>query len=125
MIVLDANIVVEILEQRDRKSAVIAALRGHEGHDNAVTALTLSNVFYILERNKKEITAAEPLLKCYKVLGVASEDADWAFAHYNGTDFEDALQVATAIREHCAAFLTLDVTLAQKYGKFLPIELIR
>ena len=124
MIVLDTNVVMEILEKRARSQAVGQILSRHKSHINAVTTLTLSNVFYLVERHKKETVIAARLLQTYKIIGVTPEDASWAFTHYKGKDFEDALQVAAALREECTAFLTLDASLAKKYGKFLNVELV-
>lgn len=124
MIVVDTNIVVEILEKRSKLPAVLDYLRQNQDEEVAVSTLTLSNVFYLLASHKADISTAEPLLRSYKIISVTAEDADWAFAHYKGTDFEDALQVAAARREACSAFVTIDRQLAKKYDAFLPVELI-
>jgi predicted nucleic acid-binding protein len=124
MIVVDTNIVVEILEKRSRLPAVLEYLKQNQNEEVAISTLTLSNVFYLLESHKVDIPTAEHLLRSYKVIPVTDKDADWAFAHYKGIDFEDALQVAAARREACIAFVTIDKKLAKKYGTFLPIELI-
>lgn len=124
MIILDTNIVLEILEKRDRYHATIRALNRYKREKNAVTTLTLSNVFYMTERHKSAFMTAEKLLKTYKIVGVTPQDAEWAFGHYKGKDFEDALQVAAALREKCTVFLTIDSSLAKKYGKYLAIDLI-
>jgi predicted nucleic acid-binding protein len=124
MIVLDTNVVLEILEKRGRLQAVAHTLNRYKDDVSAVSTLTLSNVFYLVEKHKNAVTVAEELLKTYRIIGVAPEDAAWAFARYNGKDFEDALQVAAAMREKCSAFLTIDAHLARKYGKLLNVELI-
>lgn len=124
MIVIDTNIIVEILEKRSKLLTVLDYLRQNQDEEVAVSTLTLSNVFYLLESHKANVSIAEPLLQSYKIISVTAEDADWAFTHYEGVDFEDALQVAAARREACIAFLTIDKKLAKKYDRFLPIELI-
>jgi predicted nucleic acid-binding protein len=124
MIVIDTNIVVEILERRSKLPAVLEYLKRNQDEEIAISTLTLSNVFYLLESHKADISIAEPLLQSYKIISVTAEDADWASAHYKGIDFEDALQVAAARREACAAFVTIDKKLAKKYDSFLPVELL-
>ena len=124
MIVVDTNIVVEILEKRSRLPAVLNYLKQNQDEEVAISALTLSNVFYLLESHKADVSTAEPLLRSYKIISVTAEDADWALSHYKGVDFEDALQVASARREACNAFVTIDKQLAKKYDAFLPIKLI-
>jgi predicted nucleic acid-binding protein len=124
MIVIDANIVVEILEKRSKLSAVLEYLKRNQDEEIAISTLTLSNVCYLLESHKADISIAEPLLQSYKIIPVTPEDADWAFTHYKGIDFEDALQVAAARREACISFVTIDKKLAKKYDAFLPVKLI-
>jgi predicted nucleic acid-binding protein len=58
-----------------------------------------------------------------KILPLALEDYRWAVDNEQGRDFEDALQVAMAIRTGCSSFITLDANLAKRYAK-LPIEII-
>lgn len=116
---------MEILEKRQRLPAVIRALNQNRSQEVAVTTLTLSNVFYLVERGKGEVVVADKLLKTYKTIGVIEQDAHWAFDHYKGKDFEDALQIAAAIRAKCTVFMTLDAALSQKYSKKLNIQLIR
>lgn len=124
MIVVDTNIVVEILEKRSKLPAVLDYLKQSQDEEIAISTLTLSNVFYLLESHKVDVSAAEPLLRSYKLISVNAEDADWAFDHYKGTDFEDALQIAAARREACSAFVTIDKQLAKKYDAFLTVKLI-
>lgn len=124
MIVVDTNIVVEILEKRSRLPAVLDYLKQNQDEEVAISTLTLSNVFYLLESRKIDAFTAEPLLRSYKIISVKAEDADWAFDHYKGIDFEDALQVAAARREACSAFVTIDKQLAKKYDAFLSVRLI-
>jgi predicted nucleic acid-binding protein len=124
VIVVDTNIVVEILEKRSRLPVVLDYLKQNQDEEVAISTLTLSNVFYLLESHMVEVSTAEPLLRSYKIISVTAEDADWAFSHYKGIDFEDALQVAAAKREACSAFVTIDKQLAKKYDAFLPVELI-
>ncbi|HEY5667994.1 MAG TPA: PIN domain-containing protein [Candidatus Saccharimonadales bacterium] len=124
MIVVDTNIVVEILEKRSRLPALLDYLRQNRDEEVAISTLTLSNVLYLLESHKVDVSTAEPLLRSYKIISVKAEDADWAFDHYKGTDFEDALQVAAARREACSAFVTIDKQLAKKYDAILPVKLI-
>jgi predicted nucleic acid-binding protein len=55
---------------------------------------------------------------------VVDADAQWAFMNFQGKDFEDALQVACALREDCSSFATLDELLAKKYKKDMTVWLL-
>lgn len=79
---------------------------------------------YLLESHQANVSITEPLLQSYKIISVIAEDANWAFTHYKGIDFEDALQVAAARREVCTAFVTIDKKLAKKYDAFLRVKLL-
>lgn len=125
MIVLDTNVVLEILEKRLRLNPTVRLLAHYKDFDSSITTLTLSNVFYILEKKPNKLKMIEKHLKAYRIISVTPDDATWAFNRYGGQDFEDALQVAAAIREKCQAFLTLDKQLQAKYKQFMHIDLIR
>jgi predicted nucleic-acid-binding protein len=126
LIVLDANVVMEILEERRLYDAVADKLEqyAHEDVDFAISTLAVSHVFYLAEAHKIPVRRVEMLIKNYKVFDVLAEDVSWALAHYGQKDFEDALQVAASLREKCSAFLTIDKAMAKKYAKTLHIELI-
>jgi len=125
VIVLDANIPLEILQRRRRYAETLAALACYQDEIFYISTLSISNCMYVIEKLGTDLAKTEAFINAYHHLSVTAEDAAWAFAHYDGDDFEDALQVASAIREGCDVFLTLDSGLAKKYGSLLPIELIR
>jgi predicted nucleic acid-binding protein len=126
MIMLDTNVIMEILEKRARLEntlSVIGALQPQG--DLAITTLTLSNIFYLYRKRSDAFPVLEKQLKAYKIINVTDQDAAWAFDHYEEQDYEDALQIGAALRENCSAFLTLDTALAEQYGKYLTVTLIR
>lgn len=125
MILLDTNIVMEILEKRSRFDAVLHTLQRYAQEESAVTTLTLSTVFYLFEKNKQALPVIEKHLRSHRIISVTAEDAGWAFDHYQHDDFEDALQVAAAIRSGCSHLITLDGPLSKKYAEHLTIELVR
>jgi predicted nucleic acid-binding protein len=125
MIVLDANIVLEVLEERRYCQEVLAALDRLAGQDRpAVSVLTVSHSFYLAEAHKVPLARVEKLIRTFTIFDVLSKDVNWALAHYQAKDFEDALQVAAAIRHKASVFMTLDSALAAKYQKFLKIGLV-
>lgn len=127
MIVCDANILLELLEQRGKVDLVMKRLEQYAAaHETvAVSVLTASHLFYLAEAHKLPIESAEGLLARFKLLDVTNEDIAWALSHYQGKDFEDGLQISVALRCGASAFLTLDGPLSRKYAAELPIELIK
>jgi predicted nucleic-acid-binding protein len=126
MIALDTNAVMEILAARKRQGNIQAAIAHHSSkNDLALSSLTVSNLFYLAEKHKIPMARTEILISSYKFYDVQARDVIWALKQYGGKDFEDALQVAAALREGCKTFITIDKKLATKYGKYLNIQLIQ
>ena len=79
---------------------------------------------YYAEKNKLELRQIKTFLKLFVWLPLTESDADLAFEYFSDDGYEDALQIAVAIREGCSAFVTLDKSLAEKYAKVIPIDLL-
>ena len=58
----------------------------------------------------------EGVIRENKLLTLIPEDYEWALVNEKKKDFEDALQMAVAIRAGCEAFVTLDSDLAKAYA---------
>jgi predicted nucleic acid-binding protein len=124
MIVLDANILLELIEERAHFQAVTKFLANYADTKLAATTLSISHAFYMAESHHVAAAEVEQVVKRCTFLDVIAADAEWALKHYGGKDFEDALQVAATRRARATTFVTLDQPLAQKYPRFIPIELI-
>jgi predicted nucleic acid-binding protein len=55
----------------------------------------------------------------YTILPLDESDFEWAFTNMRNPDYEDALQLAVAIRNGCSKFATFDKDLVTTY-KNLP-----
>jgi predicted nucleic acid-binding protein len=70
--------------------------------------------------------AALPILRAflsdYIVLSLDASDFEWAFTNMRDNDFEDALQLAVAIRNGCEQFVTFDKDLATTYDNMVQIQ---
>ena len=60
----------------------------------------------------------------YFVQTLSGADFEWAFNNARNGDFEDALQLAVAIRSGCEEFFTFDKKLYEAY-RSLPIIKLR
>lgn len=65
------------------------------------------------------LQALQAFLTDYQLLSLDQADFDWAFANVRNDDFEDALQLAVAVRNGCEQFITFDKGLFETY-KDLP-----
>lgn len=120
---VDANVLLEVILKRSRFATCENFLINNE--DKAVSTLTLDLVMYFVERDNLPWEPVKVFLDSFNWLPIMDADAQWAFAQFKGDDFEDALQVACAIREGCSKFVTLDVSLFKKYAANMAIDLLR
>lgn len=123
MTFVDANVLLEVIQKRTRLKACEQFLSNDKS--KAVSTLALDLVMYFVERDKLAWEPVKGFLESFSWLPVTDADAQWAFMNFKGDDFEDALQVACALREGCSGFVTLDGPLSKKYGQTMVINLIR
>ena len=123
MICLDANVLIEIILGRTHAQACRDYINSVQD-DLAIKLLSLDLLLYFAKSNKLNLPAIEEFLRLYVWLPMTDGDAEWAFRRFAGTDFDDALQIATTIREACTMFVTLDKKLAKKYASDLPVKLL-
>ncbi len=112
-IFLDANILLEIIHEREHFDDAVAYVRAHAGQ-LCISALTVHLVIYFGSKIT-EVKVLRQFLSDYRVLPVSAGDIDWAFDHIRGGDFEDALQVACAVNGGCTRFVTLNTALVRRY----------
>jgi predicted nucleic acid-binding protein len=120
---VDANVLLEVILRRTHLATCEDFLSNNE--DKAISTLTLDLVMYFIERDNLPWEPIKAFLESFNWLPIIDADAQWAFAQFRGDDFEDALQVACAIREGCNSFVTLDGPLYKKYSENIEITLLR
>lgn len=114
---LDANVLLEIILDRPRQKVARETVKRHAG-SSAISALTGHLVVHFgLSRTDMPVLRA--FLADYQVLALEPSDFEWAFTNARNPDFEDALQLAVAIRNGFGQFLTFDKKLFETY-KSLP-----
>lgn len=123
MVCLDANVVIEIILDR-HKAQVCRDYLNSVQEEVAITVLSLDLLLYYSESKKLHLPAVEEFLRLFIWLPMTDGDAEWAFRRFEGKDFEDALQIASAIREGCGTFVTLDKSLAKKYVADIKTKLL-
>jgi predicted nucleic acid-binding protein len=74
-------------------------------------------------RKRVDINIIEKFLLDYKILSLSEEDVKWAMTNRRNADFEDALQIAIAIRNGCTEFITLDRELYEAYKNLPTLKL--
>lgn len=122
---VDANVLMEIFFTRLRRQAAeaVIAMAAENELSLATSILAVSILFYYVEKDHFNKATAHEFVKSYRLLDINEADYDWAVANDQG-DFEDALQVASALRHGCSKFLTLDGSLAAAHRKHIATTLI-
>lgn len=121
---LDANVVLEVVLERSRHAAARAVMKKHAA--NLAISTLSAHLIVHFGSSRAGLPVLKELLTDYQLLGLEAVDFDWAFTNAQNNDFEDALQLAVAIRHGCNRFITLDVPLYKSYAELpqITVELI-
>lgn len=117
---LDANILLEIILGRKNE---LKARQFIETGDNSLFISTLTAQLVVhFGQAIVDLSVLRKFLADYTLLTLDSADFEWAFTNVRNQDFEDALQLAVAIRNGCSKFVTFDKTLVTTYGDLSSIQ---
>lgn len=117
---LDANILLEILLGRRKEK--IARKFLEENNENLHISILTAHLVVHFGKTVVPLPILRAFLSDYSLLSVDQPDFEWAFTNIRGNDFEDALQLSTAIRNGCSNFVTLDKSLVGAYKDLASIE---
>ncbi len=131
VLLIDANIVLDVLQNREgfvKESAMIWKLCETEQAKGYISTLSFANIMYIL---RKELTP-DKIEEVYHKLCLIFEFADFSSSilakavEMNWKDFEDAVQSATAEQIHADYIVTRNVRdfTRSKVVAFTPTELL-
>lgn len=121
-IFLDANILLDVLFDRANHSVARDYILKNDGilHISALTAHLVTHFgLKILELN-----VLNQYLADYYIEDLTAQDVEWAFTNARCKDFENALQLAVAIRSGCTTFATLDKALFNTYKDLPTIKVV-
>ena len=130
-LLIDANIVLDVLQNREnfvKESAMIWKLCETEQAKGYISTLSFANIMYIL---RKELTS-DKIEEVYHKLCLIFEFADFSSSilskavEMNWKDFEEAVQSATAEQIHADYIITRNVRdfTRSKVVAFTPTELL-
>ena len=126
MVFLDSNILLEIILKDRVKRSLVKEYLESMSKSNDFSSISMLTVHLIMHFGRKE-QIDNDLLECVinenELFALSGEDYEWALVNERGKDFEDALQLAVAMRAECDTFVTLDKRLAREYND-LPINIL-
>lgn len=121
-IFFDANVLLALLLKRHGCGAVTDVL--HNLTDEIVCISALSGHLVVHFRPKGlDLSVIEKFLLDYTMIDLSLDDFKLAFDTVPDGDFEDALQIASALRYGCNIFYTFDKQLAKSYGNLPTLEI--
>lgn len=123
MVFLDANVVLEIVLKDRPYFEQAQEFLGLLNDDTAISILTVHLLMHFGRKQNIVDELLENIIGENELLSITPEDYVWASLNERSKDFEDALQVATAIRNNCKSFITFDAALAKAY-EGCPIEMV-
>jgi predicted nucleic acid-binding protein len=113
-VLVDANILLDVLLPRqpfDRAAAAIWSLADSKSLNAIVSALTLSNIYYISRKalgHDRAMQAIEAITRTFAIASVDARTVSDALAS-NMPDFEDALQIFCAVHAGATHIVTRDL----------------
>jgi predicted nucleic acid-binding protein len=122
MIFLDVNVLLEILFRREKYEQVCDLLA--QDREFGISFLSVHLFYHFGLKNGHSLEKLADSLKSFQILNCGQEVYDLAKKVCKNNDFEDSLQVATAMYHQVDSFCTLDQNLAKNYRNLLSIKVI-
>lgn len=123
MVFLDANILLEIILKDRVKNLQVENFLEAVSEPTAISMLSVHLIMHFGRKERANDEFLEGVIRENELLSLIPEDYEWASVNEKKKDFEDALQMAVAIRAGCETFVTLDSDLAKAYAE-LPIKIM-
>ena len=123
-IFLDTNILLEIILDREKKALCISHLR-ESNSSLYISTLSVYIVYYVASKFLSKKEQIFEYLDQFNILDFSLVDYEIAKKILKGSDFEDSLQIACALRNKCQEFITLDKKLEKLYSSQLDMKLVR
>lgn len=115
MILLDANILLEMLIAGRAKKEDVFEWMEQNTEDFCISMLTVHLVLYFGLKDNLNISDIKIFLADYPKIALLPEDYVTAMGLLKDKDHEDALQLASAERTGCTRIVTLDKRFSETY----------
>lgn len=115
MILLDANILLEMLITGRPKKDVVFKWMERNTEEFCISMLSVHLVLYFGLKDNLNISELKSFLADYPKIGLLPEDYVAAIGLLRDKNHEDALQLALAERTGCSSIVTLDKKFSEIY----------
>jgi len=122
MTFFDINTLLEMWFCRDKSDAVLTFFEAEK--TPCISFLSVHLFYYFAHKNGDSMAEMAEFISQFTILNAGNEAYELAKKICKDSDFEDALQVATALTNEVPKMVTLDAKLAKNYAKLLEIVLI-
>ena len=116
MILLDANILLEMLIAGRSKRTDVFEWMEQNTEEFCISMLTVHLVLYFGLKDNLNISELKFFLADYPKIALLPEDYVAAIGLLKNKDYEDALQIAIAERIGCTSIVTLDKRFSEIYN---------
>lgn len=122
-VVIDANVLLELVIERTNAEKVKKFLVDQKKAGNEVVLSALSaHLVYHFGSQYFQTSDIKKLLDGFEIIELSGDDFTNAFEVSLNDDFEDAVQLACAIRHGASEFVTFDKKLARDYKDFAVLK---
>ena len=115
MILLDANVLLELLIPDRPQKVKVARWQAQAPEEWCISMLTVHLVLHFGLKDKLSLKDIRDFLANYPKIALLPEDYNAAMQILKDNDHEDGLQLAIAERIGCSAIVTLDQKFAANY----------
>jgi predicted nucleic acid-binding protein len=115
MILLDANVLLEMLIAGGAKKEAVYKWMEKNTEDFCITMLTVHLILHFEMKDRLNISDIKTFLADYPKVALLPEDYVAAVGILKDKDHEDALQLAIAERIGCTSIVTLDKKFSEIY----------
>ena len=123
-VVFDANVLLNILLPDREDHAVAIKLAETIKEVPCATPLSVHLVFYFGKKAGVPFDDLVSFCSSFDIIEMSWPEVNWAMHNCMDGDFEDALQLASAMSAKCTKFYTFDKKLAKAYKNKIDIELL-
>ena len=120
---IDTNILLEVIFVRNNYKICRKLIL--DNYKNLyISALSVHICNYFIEKYNLNLQEYQEFFNSFEIISLDTKIINSAYKNYN-KDFEDSVQIASAISIKCDKFITLDQKLFKNYNHLINIELLK